>query len=231
MSPQTPPVGSPTTVATQQQLARIFPRCPADKLALYNPAINDMLVRAGTVTPTGAAAFLAQVGCETGGLLWFAEIWLVGRDPATLNPGQQAIQLAQARYQTMPRLGNSEPGDDFRFRGRGALQITGRGAYTRASAALPALGILGPDGQPMDLVAVPDLVAEVPASIFGTALWYWCAGTDAIVAAGGLTQFAEGGYFNAVSAGVNAGDPKSRAQYGVGERLMYYDLARAVLGA
>ena len=47
------------------------------------------------------------------------------------------------------RLGNTEPGDGFRFRGRGYVQITGRANYSRLSRILG----LGPDE---DLVADPD---------------------------------------------------------------------------
>jgi hypothetical protein len=47
------------------------------------------------------------------------------------------------------RLGNTEPGDGYRFRGRGYVQITGRANYARLTRELG----LGPDE---DLVADPD---------------------------------------------------------------------------
>jgi hypothetical protein len=47
------------------------------------------------------------------------------------------------------RLGNTEPGDGFRYRGRGYVQITGRANYARLTKELG----LGPDE---DLVADPD---------------------------------------------------------------------------
>lgn len=47
------------------------------------------------------------------------------------------------------RLGNTEPGDGWRFRGRGYVQITGRANYARMTQVLS----LGPDA---DLVADPE---------------------------------------------------------------------------
>lgn len=47
------------------------------------------------------------------------------------------------------RLGNTEPGDGYRFRGRGYVQITGRANYARMTHVLK----LGPDA---DLVQDPD---------------------------------------------------------------------------
>lgn len=47
------------------------------------------------------------------------------------------------------RLGNTEPGDGYRYRGRGYVQITGRANYARMTQVLH----LGPDA---DLVLDPD---------------------------------------------------------------------------
>ena len=47
------------------------------------------------------------------------------------------------------RLGNTEPGDGYRFRGRGYVQITGRANYARMSKALAL-------GEAEDLVRDPD---------------------------------------------------------------------------
>lgn len=85
-------------------------------------------------TPLRQAAFLAQVGHESGGLHWMSEIW-----------GPTA---AQRRYEWRTDLGNTELGDGFKFRGRGLLQITGRANY---EATGDALGV--------DLISDPDLLA------------------------------------------------------------------------
>ncbi len=52
-------------------------------------------------------------------------------------------------YENRRDLGNTQPGDGYKFRGRGYVQITGRANYQKLSAALA----LGPED---DLVANPD---------------------------------------------------------------------------
>lgn len=64
-------------------------------------------------------------------------------------------------YEGRADLGNTQPGDGPRFKGRGFVQVTGRGNYLRAGAAL---GI--------DLVDNPDLAAR--PDIAGLTLgWYF----------------------------------------------------------
>jgi len=84
--------------------------------------INEALVRYQIVTPARIAAFLAQVGHESGRLQYVREIW--GPTPA------------QRGYEGRADLGNTEPGDGRRFMGRGLIQITGRANYQRMSDAL-----------------------------------------------------------------------------------------------
>ncbi len=59
------------------------------------------------------------------------------------------------------RLGNVHPGDGWRFRGRGIIQLTGRANYAEAGRAL---------GLPLE--DEPDLVAE-PEVAVRVAAWFW----------------------------------------------------------
>jgi putative chitinase len=93
------------------------------------------------------AAFLAQIGHESGGLHWLREIW--GPTPT------------QERYEGRADLGNTESGDGSRYRGRGYIQLTGRANYARAGAALA-----------LDLVDQPQLL-EAPQTAIRTAAWFW----------------------------------------------------------
>ena len=99
------------------------------------------------VGPVRIAAFLAQVGHESGGFVWTREIW-----------GPTA---AQKRYEGRSDLGNTKPGDGFLFRGRGLIQITGRDNYQRASAGLG-----------VDVVADPHAL-EGRALAARSAAWWW----------------------------------------------------------
>ena len=65
------------------------------------------------------------------------------------------------QYEGRADLGNTQPGDGARYKGRGFIQITGRANYT---AAGKALGI--------DLVNYPEL-AERPDIATKVSIWYW----------------------------------------------------------
>ena len=58
------------------------------------------------------AAFLAQIGHESNSLRFVREVWVP-------TPTQE-------RYEGRVDLGNTQPGDGKRFRGRGLIQVTGR---------------------------------------------------------------------------------------------------------
>lgn len=98
-------------------------------------------------TPARIAAFLAQIGHESGRLKYAREIW--GPTPA------------QSRYEGRADLGNTQPGDGSRYRGRGLIQITGRANYEQVSRALG-----------FDFVANPEEL-EKPGPAAMSAAWFW----------------------------------------------------------
>jgi len=123
-------------------------------------------------TPMRVAAFLAQVGHESGRLYYVRELW-----------GPTA---AQARYEGRLDLGNTESGDGSRFRGRGLIQITGRANYACCSKAL---GI--------DFTESPELLEE-PGAAAVSAAWFWAShGLNQLADAGDfrrITKKINGGY-------------------------------------
>lgn len=121
--------------------------CPPARAKKWAPHITAAMARYQINTPARQAAFLAQMGHESGRLVWVCEIW----GPTT----------AQSGYEGRRDLGNTKAGDGKRFMGRGLIQITGRANYERCGKALG-----------LDLIAKPQLL-ELPINAAMSAAWYW----------------------------------------------------------
>lgn len=128
-------------------------------------------------TPARLAAFLAQIGHESGRLAYVREIW----GPTT----------AQLRYEGRADLGNTQPGDGKRYLGRGLIQTTGRANYRATRDGLAQFVPHVPDFE-----AVPALL-ERPDLAALSAAWYWHSrGLNALADAGdfvGITRRINGG--------------------------------------
>ncbi len=70
-------------------------------------------------------------------------------------------QASGAAYEGRTDIRNTQPGDGVRFKGRGPIQLTGRGAYTDYG------NLLG-----LHLTANPELVA-LPSVAFQTTAKFW----------------------------------------------------------
>ncbi len=118
-----------------------------DRAETFLPFAEAAMQEFDINTPARQAAFLAQVGHESGGLHWLVELW---------GPTE-----AQRRYEGRADLGNTEPGDGYNYRGRGLLQTTGRHNYAKTGEAL---------GEPLvehpELLGTPELAAR-------SAAWFW----------------------------------------------------------
>jgi putative chitinase len=103
----------------------VLARCTGariDRAARFAPALSAGMAFYGIDTPARQAAFLAQIGHESGGLKYTSEVW--GPTPA------------QSRYEGRKDLGNSKAGDGSRFRGHGLIQTTGRANHARVTVRL-----------------------------------------------------------------------------------------------
>lgn len=142
-----------------------------DRATAFLPYIEAAMAEFDISTRERKAAFLAQIGHESGGLRWLVELW--GPTPA------------QARYEGRKDLGNTQPGDGYRYRGRGLIQITGRANYEECGAALGA-----------DLVNEPEKLGE-PELAARSAAWFWDSR--------GLNELADSGDFEKVTRRINGG--------------------------
>jgi putative chitinase len=131
---------------TQQQLLQILPNARG-QAGVFASVLNVAMLRYQIIGPKRMAAFIAQIGHESGQLQYVREIW-----------GPTAAQL---RYEGRADLGNTVAGDGSRYLGRGLIQITGRANY---AACGEALGI--------DLINHPELL-EQPQYACLSAAWFW----------------------------------------------------------
>jgi putative chitinase len=150
----------------------------------------------GIDTPLRLAHFMAQAAHETGNFRYLKELW--GPTPA------------QKGYEGRADLGNTIPGDGFKFRGRGIFQLTGRDNYERMGKRIG-----------LDLACNPDLAAE-PATSLHIACLYW--------ADHHLNDYADADNVLGVSNGINRGNPASiREPNGYADRQAQLRKAKAVL--
>ena len=68
------------------------------------------------------------------------------------------------------RLGNTEEGDGWKYRGRGIIQITGREIYTKFNEFAHKINLVGDE---VSFVDNPELVAENKTYAFVSAAYYW----------------------------------------------------------
>jgi putative chitinase len=182
---------------TDEQLGAIMPQMSATRRAELLPFVRTAIAEFAIGTAARMAAFLAQLAHESGQLRFMEEIW-----------GPTAAQTRYEPPSTLAaRLGNTEPGDGKRFKGRGPIQITGRANYRRFG---DLLGI--------DLVSDPPRAA-VPDLGFRTAGLFW--------ATNGLNELADlssADAFREITRRINGG------LNGLADRERFYAVARAVLG-
>lgn len=161
---------------TEKQLLLILPNAGA-KTGVFIPGLNATMGKYGIITRLRMAAFIAQIGHESGQLRYAREL---GNDGylAKYDTGR----LAQ-------RLGNTPEadGDGQRYRGRGLIQVTGRANYEACSEALFG------DSR---LLNTPELL-EQPVYAALSAGWFWQRA--------GLNTLADKGDILAITKRVNGG--------------------------
>jgi putative chitinase len=170
------------------QLAAIMPVGAREgRIVRFVEALNQAMDEFGINTPARIAAFVAQLAQESGEFRYVREI-ADGSD-----------------YEGAKRLGNTQPGDGKRFRGRGLIQITGRYNYTKLSKHFG-----------VDFVARPEIL-ETAEWACRSAAWYWRKGN------GDLNPFADAGNFEQITRRINGGLTHHA------KRVAYWERAKEIL--
>lgn len=187
-------------IITKDQIVAILPG--VSHLDEYFPHLIAGMDRYQISTsPQRAGAYIAQIGEES-------------------NRFRSLVEYdSGAAYEGRKDLGNTEPGDGIRFKGRGPLQATGRGMYAWASNSMYA------DSR---LVDHPEQVAQ-PDIGFMVSAWIWTVAKDLNKVADvpeswihpGPHQYTKLQYITEL---INGG------QNGYAARLANYNRAKIVLG-
>lgn len=148
----------------------------------YLPLMEAAMREYGVTNEMRGRMWLAQVGHESGSLRYFEEI------------------ADGSAYEGRKDLGNTQPGDGKKYKGRGPIQVTGRSNYTDAGGALK-----------LPLVDQPKMAADPPHA-FRVSAWWWKAH--------GLNEISDTGDVTAATKRINGGTN------GLSDRQSRYELAR-----
>ncbi len=124
----------------------LMPLCSQDVAATFAAPLVAAFQANQINTPLRQAHFLAQLGHESGSLRYTSEL------------------ASGTAYEGRADLGNTQPGDGPRFKGRGLIQITGRANYTSYGNARGKDYITGTN---------PTLLATDPNVAADCSGWFW----------------------------------------------------------
>lgn len=228
-APSPPPAGGFTFKFTKDKLEK----AGGAAAGAWYDAFAVTLPKYGITTPDRVAAFIAQIRVESGDFKATKEnlkygakgyyaicanrlkLQSVDECAVYLQTEKEAAtglyersRNSQTVHNVGKVLGNTEPGDGFKFIGRGLKQLTGRSNYTRASKDL-----YGDDR----LIKNPDLVSTDKQVALETACWFWSKNN--------LSAIADSWDITTLSKKVNGGT------IGLDKRILYSEEARKVMKA
>ena len=139
-------------ILTDENLKAIYDYSTKPNRDKYLPYLNKYWDVFQVNTKDRQAAFLAQVGHESGQLKY-------------------AEEVASGRaYEGRKDLGNVNPGDGMKFKGRGLIQVTGRANYKLFDEWLHKNNYLTIN---QSIIDNPELVSSNPEIAVLSAFWYW----------------------------------------------------------
>ena len=130
-----------TGLVTQTMIAPMFPGTPPKNIAANLPFVLSALQAQGLGDHDMVCMALATIRAEAAPFLPLIE----GQSSFNTHPGGRPF----GRYDGREDLGNTEPGDGYRFRGRGYVQLTGRSNYATYGQKIR-----------VDLISLPNAAAE-----------------------------------------------------------------------
>lgn len=200
---------------TASQLKELFPQ--NDNLDGLANSLNRVLEKYEINTVNRLAGFLAQCGHESAGFTVLKENLNYSAEGLTKTFKKYFPTLAVAQpYARQPekianrvyanRMGNGpeSSGDGYKFRGRGAIQLTGRSNYTRYASDLD--------------MSIDEVIANLETldGAIESACWFWKNN--------GLNSICDKNDIVAMTRIVNGGDN------GLEDRKKHYSHAKEILG-
>jgi putative chitinase len=153
------------------KLKGTMPRASDQNIASFFPSLASVFLTYEINTRLRQAHFLAQVGHESGALRYTEEL------------------ASGDAYEGRVDLGNTQPGDGPKFKGRGLIQLTGRTNYEKYGQA---------KGQNFTDGDNPKLLATDPLLAVDVAGWFWKIH--------GLNELADQDDVRAVTHRINGGE-------------------------
>lgn len=169
---------------TKEDLRSIYPFAGLRVDTFIDP-LNAAMEEFEINTPLRIQMFLAQIGHESGELRYVLEM------------------ATGEAYEGRKDLGNIQPGDGKRYKGRGLIQITGFNNYLALQLALDVLCVDHPD------------ILETPVNACRSAAWFWKTH--------GCNELADADNFIAVTKKINGGTN------GMASRVVYFSRTKEVI--
>jgi putative chitinase len=201
---------------TSAQFKQLFPNCKEPEG--WVAAMAEVFPKYEINTNSRIAAFIAQCGHESGGWRVFSEnLNYTAKSLNAVFPkyfikaGKDATQYAKqpekiANVVYAGRMGNTAPGDGYKYRGRGPIQLTGKDNYAAFSKAMG-----------VDAINNPDLVSTDKKVALMSAIWFWNKSS--------LNALADKGDIKTMTKRINGG------YIGLEDRIHHWEAAMKLLGS
>ncbi len=154
----------------EDTLGLLMINAPVERIARFCGPLAEHMADRTIDTPLRQSHFLAQIGHESGELRYTEEL------------------ASGEAYEGRADLGNTQPGDGPRFKGRGLIQLTGRSNYADYGNDI---------GEDLLSDAGAKRVSDEDGLAVGVACWFW--------ATRGLNRLADADDLEAVTRRINGG--------------------------